>query len=234
MKKFMILAAACAMAFSSCNGGSAAGSKGNGNKGEIDSVSRAFGITFGYGLRQTDSMNHLGLNADAVAAGFKEAFSGKNKMTPEQADDYLREYFMVRMPARALAESQAFLEQVEKENKNVRKTESGLLYEIIEPGSEVKAVSNEDVVRVMYEGRLKDGTVFDSSYERGDTVEFPLNQVIKGWTEGMKLVGEGGKIKLWIPSELGYGMRAPQVIGPNQALVFEVELVKVTPAAEEE
>ena len=84
---------------------------------------------------------------------------------------------------------------------------------------------------VNYEGNTSDGNVFDSSYERGEPISFPLNRVIKGWTEGMKLVGVGGQITLWIPSELAYGERgAGADIGPNQALEFKVELLEVNPA----
>ena len=93
----------------------------------------------------------------------------------------------------------------------------------------------EDTVEVHYTGKLLDGTVFDSSVERGETISFPLNGVIKGWTEGMQLVGEGGKIKLWIPYEMGYG---PRAMGPNlpaySTLVFDVELIKVYKAVPKE
>ena len=81
-----------------------------------------------------------------------------------------------------------------------------------------------------YEGKHKDGTVFDSSYERGEPIEFGLNQVIKGWTEGMQLVGKGGQITLWIPAELGYGAFGQGPIGPNEALEFKVELLDVKSA----
>ena len=91
----------------------------------------------------------------------------------------------------------------------------------------------QDTVEVNYVGTLLDGTKFDSSYDRGETAKFPLNRVIKGWTEGMQLVGEGGKITLWVPYELGYG---PRAMGPNlpaySTLIFEVELVKVYKAVE--
>ena len=87
-----------------------------------------------------------------------------------------------------------------------------------------------------YEGKFMDGEVFDSSYERGVPAEFPLNGVIKGWTEGMQLVGKGGQITLWIPSDLAYGTYGSSVIGPNEALEFKVELLDVkvgdAPAAE--
>ena len=125
--------------------------------------------------------------------------------------------------------SAKWLEEVAKE-EGVLKTESGLLYRIDRQGSEVMATKDEDVVLVHYEGKTRNGNIFDSSYERNEPISFGLNQVIKGWTEGMKLVGEGGQITLWIPSELAYGERgAGADIGPNEALTFKVELLKVNP-----
>ena len=222
MKKIIIVLGVLAIAFSSCNSGSKS------LKNEQDSVAYAVGIDLGNYLKNLDST----INVDMVASAIKDVIAGKAKMEQEQTYNFLREYFMVRKPAKEKQASEDFLAQVEKTNKNVKKTESGLLYEIITPGSDVKAVNNEDTVSVMYKGTLKDGKVFDSSYERGDTAEFPLNRVIAGWSEGMKLVGKGGKIKLWVPSELGYGAQgAGQNIGPNQALVFEVELIDVKPGA---
>lgn len=225
MKKLLFVAAAVAAVLSSCGGGSAS------LKSESDSLAYAIGVDLGTYVHNLDSVHKLGLNVNAVCASLKETAAGKGKLSPEEAMMFLREYFMVRVPAKAKAEGEKFLQDVEKQ-ANVKKTESGLLYEIIREGSDVKATNDADVVKVMYEGKLKNGNVFDSSYERGDTVEFPLNGVIKGWTEGMKLIGEGGKIKLWIPSELGYGANGGGSIGPNEPLVFEIELVKVTPAEE--
>ena len=114
--------------------------------------------------------------------------------------------------------------------EGVQKTESGLLYRIDRQGSDVKATKDEDKVLVHYEGKTRTDKVFDSSYEREEPISFGLNQVIKGWTEGMKLIGEGGQITLWIPAELAYGERgAGADIGPNEALTFKVELLKVNP-----
>lgn len=125
-------------------------------------------------------------------------------------------------------ESAKWLSEVEKK-KGVHKTESGLLYRIDREGTGAQATEDTDVVRVNYEGKTRTGKVFDSSYERGEAIEFPLNGVIRGWTEGMKLVKEGGQITLWIPSELAYGERgAGADIGPNEALEFKVELIQVT------
>ncbi len=126
--------------------------------------------------------------------------------------------------------SAEWLTKIEKK-EGVKKTESGLLYRIDREGNDVFATADTDTVEVNYEGKTREGKVFDSSYERGESISFALNRVIRGWTEGMKLVGEGGQITLWIPSDMAYGERgAGQDIGPNEALEFKVELIKVTPA----
>ncbi|MBO5717647.1 MAG: FKBP-type peptidyl-prolyl cis-trans isomerase [Alistipes sp.] len=124
-------------------------------------------------------------------------------------------------------ESAEWLAEVEK-MEGVEKTESGLLYRIDRKGNGKKATNDTDIVKVNYEGKVRSGKVFDSSYERGEAIEFPLNGVIKGWTEGMKLVEVGGQITLWIPAELAYGDRQrSEDIGPNCALEFKVELLDV-------
>ena len=161
------------------------------------------------------------------------------RMTGEQIRNAFNQYTQ-RMQAKAQAEREkAMAENAEASAKwlaeveameGVKKTESGILYRIDREGSEVMATEDTDVVLVNYEGKTSDGEVFDSSYERGEPISFPLNRVIKGWTEGMKLVGVGGQITLWIPSELAYGERgAGANIGPNQALEFKVELLEVNP-----
>ena len=164
------------------------------------------------------------------------------RMTGEQIRNAFNQYTQ-RMQAKAQAEREkAMAENAEASAKwlaeveameGVKKTESGILYRIDREGSEVMATEDTDVVLVNYEGKTSDGEVFDSSYERGEPISFPLNRVIKGWTEGMKLVGVGGQITLWIPSELAYGERgAGANIGPNQALEFKVELLEVNPTEE--
>lgn len=225
MKNFFILAAVIAVALSSCN------SAGKSLKTEQDSLAYAVGLDLGTYIKNMDST----MNVDIVSAAIKDVLNNKQAMDQEAAYAFMREYFMVRKPAKEKQASEDYLAKIEKENKNIQKTESGLMYEIVNPGSDVKAVNDADVVKVVYEGKLKDGKVFDSSKERGDTAEFALNRVIKGWGEGMKLVGKGGKIKLWVPAELGYGEQgAGQSIGPNQALFFEVDLIDVVPATETE
>ena len=110
-------------------------------------------------------------------------------------------------------------------------TESGLQYKVLTQGKGTKP-SAESTVQVNYEGKLIDGTVFDSSFERGKPIEFPLNGVIKGWTEGLQLMAEGSRFEFYIPSDLAYGLNAPPNIGPNQALIFKVELIQANFTAE--
>lgn len=171
--------------------------------------------------------------------------------SPEEADSLLRmtgeqiRNTFIQYSERAKVRAQEAREKAMKENAEasikwlteveamdgVQKTESGILYRIDREGSEVMPTADTDVVKVNYEGKTADGNIFDSSYERGEPATFPLNRVIKGWTEGMKLIGVGGQITLWIPAELGYGERgAGSDIGPNQALEFKVELLEVNPA----
>lgn len=220
MKKVIIMMVALAAVFTSCNSGSKA------LKTELDSVSYGIGYDLGLFINQRNVVMEGTIDYDQVINAILDLRDGKEKMGEEEIYAYLNEYFSVRMPAKKLEAEAEYLAEIEK-NKNVQKTESGLLYEVLAAGNDVKP-SLEDVVRVTYEGKLKDGTIFDSSYLRGDTVEFPLNGVIDGWGEGLQLVGEGGKIHLWIPSELGYGMNgAGQQIGPNEPLFFEVNLIEV-------
>jgi len=219
MKKSIILVAAVALVFGACQAG------GGSMKSEKDSVAYALGVDFGNYLKTLDST----LNVNIVASAMKAMMNNNAKMDIPVSHAFLQEYFSVRKPKYEKEASEAFLAKVEKENKNAFKTESGLIYEILREGTGKKAENNDDVVRVMYKGSLRDGKVFDSSYGK-DTIEFALNRVIPGWSEGIKLLSEGGQIRLWIPPQLGYGEYGPQGIGPNQALVFDVELFQVKPA----
>lgn len=220
MKKTIILFAVVAIAaLGSCKRGS------SNLKTEHDSLSYALGLDLGNYVKSTDST----LKVNVMARAISDVIANKPKMTQEDAYAFLREYFTVRKPAKAKAESEEFLAGIEKNNKNVKKTESGLLYEIVAEGGE-KATSAMDTVVVNYKGTLPNGTTFDSSYDRGEPATFPLNNVIAGWTEGIMLVGKGGKINLWIPSDLAYGASQNGPIGPNQALAFEIEVIDVKPA----
>ncbi len=174
--------------------------------------------------------NNTPLQLVWVEKGFNEVHEDKAPMSNVEVNKYLTEYFRVKVPAQNKKASEEWLAKIEKQ-RGVKKTESGLLYKIEEEGDmSAKPTSLEDVVKVHYEGTTRTGKVFDSSYKRNAPIDFALNRVIKGWGEGLQLVGKGGKITLWIPSELAYGERgAGADIGPNEALCFVVELLDVNP-----
>ena len=130
------------------------------------------------------------------------------------------------MAQTALEKGRAFLAE-NATKPGVQQTSSGLQYLIVNPG-EGRSPKATDTVKVNYRGALIDGTEFDSSYKHNEPIEFPLNGVIAGWTEGLQLLKEGGKIQLFIPSNLAYGPRgAGGLIGPDETLIFEVDLLKV-------
>lgn len=126
---------------------------------------------------------------------------------------------------------EAFLAE-NAERDGVKTTESGLQYEVLEEG-EGSQPGSADTVEVHYTGELLSGEVFDSSRERGEPVSFGLNQVIPGWTEGLQLMSEGARYKLYIPSDLAYGPGGNRAIGPNETLIFDVELLAINPGKDE-
>lgn len=176
---------------------------------------------------------------DGLNVSSEEAIDTELQMTQEQMRSAFMKFQEIQRQRAEEERQQLMAENAEASAKwlaeieqmeGVQKTESGLLYRIDREGDGVQATADEDVVKVNYEGKTREGKVFDSSYERGEPISFPLNRVIKGWTEGMKLVKTGGQITLWIPAEMAYGERgAGQDIGPNEALEFKVELLEVNP-----
>lgn len=164
-----------------------------------------------------------------VNSGLIDSARGKADMDPRKHQAKIQEIFNGRMKKKTdvvKTNGTDYLEKFLKE-PGAKKTASGLAYKVVKDGKGNKP-SATDTVEVHYHGTLIDGTVFDSSVERGKTVSFPLNRVIKGWTEGLQLIGEGGKVKLVIPAELGYGDHgAPPKIPGGSTLVFDVELFKV-------
>lgn len=199
----------------------------------MDKLSYAWGLAMG---KQLQAMGMKEVNYDSFKDGVKVAYDGGEEiMSPEEAQKIITEYLQ-EMEAKASAAAreagEKFLAENKANNANVQVTASGLQY-VVEKEGEGAQPTAEDEVTVHYTGKLTDGTVFDSSVNRGEPATFPLNRVIPGWTEGMQLVGKGGKITLWIPAELAYGARgAGRDIGPNEALEFEVELIDVTPYEE--
>ncbi|HLW57126.1 MAG TPA: FKBP-type peptidyl-prolyl cis-trans isomerase [Bacteriovoracaceae bacterium] len=182
------------------------------------------------------NLSRLNLSDKEIAALYKGiAAASKGEQAEVDMGVYqakIQEVFKARMDAVAEKEKKAgaaFIENFVK-TEGATKTESGLAYKMIKEG-EGASPTAEDTVEVHYHGTLTDGTVFDSSVERGKTISFPLNRVIKGWTEGLQLMKEGGKAKFVIPSDLAYGEAgAPPKIPGGATLIFEVELFKVIKA----
>lgn len=226
MKKLLILSLAAATLMASCTGGS-------GNvaiKTDADSLSNAVGTLMGAQLKNT--LKDEKLNAAIIANAIEKVLAAKDMKDIEAdataADNYFRNYMTVVLPAKKAEAGDKFLAETAK-NANVKKTESGLMYEVLEAGDGAIVAVEVDTVVANYKGTLVDGTEFDSSYKRGEPAEFPLNRVIKGWTEGLQLIGKGGKIKLYIPSDLAYGSQGQFA---NEVLIFEVELVDVKKSTE--
>ncbi len=198
-----------------------------GDDAQRKDVSKAYGVFTGSNLRSS----RMPIQTYWLKKGMADQAAGEAVITESFAQQFIQNYYVTEMPLKNAAESKAWLAEVEKQ-KGVQKTESGLLYRIDREGDLSVKPTAEDTVVVDYEGKLQDGYVFDSSYSRGESIEFPLNGVIKGWTEGLQLIGKGGQIMLWIPSDLAYGAFGSGAIGPNMALVFKVELHDVKRASD--
>jgi FKBP-type peptidyl-prolyl cis-trans isomerase FklB len=193
----------------------------------MDKISYALGLSMGQNLMGSGVEK---LNYQDLAAGIEDVLThAQPKITYQEAQQVLNTFFQEleqKIAGAAKADGEKFLAENAK-REGVKVTESGLQYEILEPslGQKPKAT---DTVRVHYEGTLIDGTVFDSSYRRGESISFPLNGVIKGWTEGLQLMSIGSKYKFFIPYQLAYGERgAGQSIPPYAALIFTVELLGI-------
>ena len=183
------------------------------------------GYSLGFMMAEGNKDAVKDLNLDTFEKGFRDGYEGKKSaLTPEQMQQVLIDYQKAQED-KIKNDGVKFLADNAKK-KDVKTTASGLQYKVVTPGAG-KSPKATDVVEVNYEGKLIDGTVFDSSYERGEPIEFPLNQVIPGWTEGLQLMKEGGKYEFYIPSELAYGELGNQGIAPNSTLIFTVELLSV-------
>jgi len=193
----------------------------------MDKISYAIGLSMGQNLMGSGVTS---LEYADLAAGIKDVLEkNQPQISYQEAQQVLGKFFSEleeKIAGEAKAAGEAFLAENAK-REGVKVTESGLQYEVLEAtiGQKPKAT---DKVRVHYEGTLIDGTVFDSSYKRGESITFGLNQVIKGWTEGLQLMSIGSKYKLYLPYHLAYGERgAGANIPPYAALIFTVELLGI-------
>ncbi len=236
----LFVAGLVGFSFVGCESG---GSGGNGGAMTTleDSVSYAIGMNFGSQLKQGADNDSIAFNIDLIRAGVAHGFADTaNRRFPDSVGQQVLMSFQTMMMAKMQAKqqqmqqqdagpnkemSEAFLAE-NKDKPGVKTTASGLQY-IVEKEGKGDSPSPTDVVSVNYRGTLIDGTEFDAS--KGQPVEFPVNGVIPGWTEALQLMKPGAKYKLFIPSELAYGVNPPpgSSIKPNDALIFEVELLSV-------
>ena len=190
-----------------------------------------FSYSIGLGIGQNLSSMGIGnLAVDDFAQAIKDVLEGnQTAISHNEAREIVNKYFEeleAKMSAVAIEQGKAFLEE-NKKRPGIVTLPSGLQYEVINEGTGKKPKAT-DQVRCHYEGTLVDGTLFDSSIQRGEPAVFGVNQVIPGWVEALQLMSEGAKWKLYIPSDLGYGARgAGEMIPPHSTLVFEVELLEV-------
>ena len=200
----------------------------------LESLEGKVSYILGYNNAAQLQSQGVELDADAFNAGVLAAVAGEDSAIGEEEARVAFEAFQEQMMAQAQiefeaiaeenrAKSEAFLAE-NAQSEGVMTTESGLQYKVLEMG-EGEMPSAESTVQVHYEGRLINGEVFDSSMQRGEPVAFALNQVISGWTEALQLMPEGSRFELYIPSDLAYGPSGSQRIGPNEALIFVVELL---------
>ena len=203
----------------------------------INKLGYALGMSIGQNLVGT-GVKESDIDFDDLLRGIKVVFSGEDPAIPvDESNQVLKTYFDgLEREMEEMRKQQAEIEKEKakeflannKQKPGVKVTDSGLQYKVLEEGTVLQWPKSHSRVRVHYEGRLQDGTVFDSSYERNTPAEFGLNQVIPGWTEGVQLMKPGSKYEFYIPPQLGYGERGiPGVIPGNSVLIFTVELLDI-------
>ena len=205
---------------------------------QTDEEKLSYGL--GYILGQRLRPDFDSLDFEMLKQGIEDLFTGADPlMTDGEIAEQMRAFQQAKMEAQREQAAAVAVENLEQgkdyrdengKKSGVTTTDSGLQIEILEKGEGPQPTA-EDSVKVHYRGTLITGQEFDSSYGRGEPVTFPLTGVIRGWTEGLQLINQGGKARLVIPSELAYGPGgAGELIGPNATLVFEVELLEINPA----
>ena len=203
---------------------------------EKEQVSYTIGMAMGKQLTEIKDE----VNLDTVVKAMRSQMAGeKVLLNDEQAQEIMEKFgqkMQAKQIAKMMAEAKANQEKGDKflaengKKPGVVTTASGLEYQVLTEGTGAKP-GPKDGVKVHYKGTLLDGKTFDSSYDRGQPAVMPLEGVIPGWSEGLQLMKVGGKTKFWIPAKLAYGEQAPPMIGPNQVLVFEVELLDIVKPA---
>ncbi|HOE05574.1 MAG TPA: FKBP-type peptidyl-prolyl cis-trans isomerase [Bacteroidales bacterium] len=225
--KFLVLAAAGLIFMNACQSQKKSSDASFTLANAKDSASYAIGVQIANNFEQNSILGDI--NLDAILAGMKDNQAGNPKITVENTDKIVNDYFSKITASKSgdkIKQGEEFLAAKEKE-PGVVKTQSGLLYKEIKAGAG-PSPKTTDKVKTHYRGTLINGTEFDSSYKRGEPAVFPVNAVIKGWTEALQLMKPGSKWELYIPYYLAYGERgAGQLIGPYETLIFEIELISI-------
>ncbi|NCB19251.1 MAG: FKBP-type peptidyl-prolyl cis-trans isomerase [Bacteroidia bacterium] len=231
--KTISLAVIASLMLASCEGTKKSETLPGISQGLIDSVSYAVGASLGSMVKQTDFGT---LNMKELNTALEDVMNDKDpKIDMGLANEIITKYLTKRQEAvsvKSAEEAAKFFEE-NKQKEGVVALESGLQYKILAEGNGITPAP-EDTIEVHYKGTLIDGTQFDSSYDRNETATLALNNFIPGWVEGMQKVSEGGKIELYIPAELAYGNQQMGAIKPGSTLIFEVELIKIKKAAQQQ
>ncbi len=209
---------------------------------ETESIKKDASYVIGRNIGESIVGQNLDVDVDILVSALKEALAGKESRLSEEEMIAVMQKLQQQMAAKAAEEAkaaaaanlkkgEAFL-LANGKKEGVMTTKSGLQYRVVKKGDGASPLASDEVT-VHYEGRLINNKVFDSSIKRGQPATFPVNGVIKGWTEALQLMKEGAEYELYIPAELAYGTRgAGQDIGPNEVLIFKVSLIKVKKAGE--
>ena len=238
-----LLALACAASIAACNkpAGDAkpadAGSADANTPADLSTDAQKFSYSIGFDIGHSLSQIKENVDVKALEKGIEESVDGKTARLTDQQREQIKQSVAKKIQEKQIADRAAAAEKNKTDGEKfladngkkagVKTTASGLQYEVLTEGKGDHPKAT-DKVTVNYKGTLLDGTVFDSSYDRNEPVSFPLANVIPGWTEGVQLMTPGSKYKFYLPSSLAYGERgAPPKIGPNSALIFEVELISV-------
>ena len=223
-------AAALALVLTTTNQSAIADSSKVDLEDEKNKLGYTIGVQIASGMRAQNLQEDISL--DGLMAGFEDIFAGKDARLTEEQMQQAQIAYQQKVQAEAAlvadknqADGDAFLAKNAKVD-GVKVTDSGLQYEVLREGKGKSPVAT-DTVKVHYQGTLTDGTKFDSSYDRGAPADFPVSGVIPGFAEGLQLMQEGAKYRFTIPAAIAYGAEGPPSIGPNQALVFEVEMIEV-------